>query len=147
MKLKSEKGFTGVDITIALILILLFMSLISIIFFNITKTSKGMDRKSEATYYATTIIEDIKGKDYDDVKITSSEQSPWVNVKDYNYLNNKGKINIDVEDGYTCTINIANHYKEGSTNDLVKVVNVKVQYKVAGSIEEINLSTTLVREF
>lgn len=142
MKLKSEKGFTGVDITIAIILILLFMSLISIIFFNITKTSKGMDRKSEATYYATTIIEDIKAKDYDDVKTTD-----WLNVKDYTYLNNKGNINLEIEQGYTCTVKIANYYKEGATNDLVKVVNVKVQYKVGGNIEEVELSTTLVREF
>ena len=52
MKIKSEKGFTGVDITVAIIVILLFMSLISIIFFNITKSAKTIDRKSEATFFA-----------------------------------------------------------------------------------------------
>ena len=40
MKLKSEKGFTLIDITVALIILLAFMSLISVIFFNITKGKK-----------------------------------------------------------------------------------------------------------
>ena len=67
---KNEKGFSLIDITVAIIVILLFMSLISILFFNITKSSKGVERESKATYIATNIIEAYKKLDYDDNWLT-----------------------------------------------------------------------------
>ena len=36
MNVKSQKGFTGIDITIAIIVITLFVSIISVVFYNIT---------------------------------------------------------------------------------------------------------------
>ena len=52
MNVKSQKGFTGIDITIAIIVITLFVSIISVVFYNITISSKKVERKTEATYIA-----------------------------------------------------------------------------------------------
>lgn len=159
MKIKSEKGFTGTDITIALIIILLFMSMISVIFFNITKSTKNIDRNSEATYIATEIIEAVKAKNYDDVGITNGEVEVIKTENHVTYSSKSGSISlgdeITIESGYTCKINIYNYIpskdiKENeeidSTNDLVKVVNVSVYYNVAGETKKVELTTTLLRE-
>ena len=56
MKIKDEKGFTGIDITVAVIIIMLFMTLIGTIFYNITASHRQLERKTEATYIAIIII-------------------------------------------------------------------------------------------
>ena len=156
MKFKSEKGFTGTDITVALIIILLFMSLISVIFFNITKSSKNIDRKSEATYIATNIIENIKIKKYDEIGITEGEVRLENQGGEIIYSGKEKNVSlgndIELEDGYTCYIKVENYVpqatdgKDKEQNDLVKVVTVKVQYKLGGENKDVELTTTLVRE-
>lgn len=150
MKFRSEKGFTGIDITVAIIVILLLMSIISILFFNITKSSKSIDRKSEATFLATTIIEDIKAQEYDNLAITNG----FVNVKDYSYSNNN-KVSVvannEIKDGYTTTLNVYTYVPDSVTdrtevNDLVKVITVKVEYKLGNEVKDVELTTSIVRE-
>lgn len=154
MKVKSEKGFTLIDITVAIIIILALMSLISVIFFNITKSSKGIERESDATYLATTIIEDIKAQDYDNIKLTSQNilnddnisTTGAPTVENYTYNNNK-KVNISVPDGYTCKIQIQNYVPSNRTTantDLVKLVLVEVRYKLGGEIKTVELKTSIV---
>lgn len=164
-KIKSEKGFTGVDITIALIIILLLMSIIAILFFNITKTSKTIDRRSNAIYMATEIIEGLKAKEYENVKITGTEDN-WVEVKNGNnntihYEINGETItiveNTQIDDGYTCYVSIYNYVPQNNNNenpentntsnsDLIKVLKVKVEYKVGAEIKNVELTTSIVRE-
>ena len=150
IKFRSEKGFTGIDITVAIIVILLLMSIISILFFNITKSSKSIDRKSEATFLATTIIEDIKAQEYDNLAITNG----FVNVKDYSYSNNNkvsAVTNNEIKDGYTTTLNVYTYVPDSVTdrtevNDLVKVITVKVEYKLGNEVKNVELTTSIVRE-
>lgn len=138
MKLKSEKGFTGIDITVAIIIITLFVSIISVVFYNFTKSSKAIERKTEATYIATDIIEKIKALDYDNVIITDD-----TNIVDYK--NNGEKIiNVNISEGYTANIKVEN-YKQNE-DDLVKMVTVTVSYKIGKEIEKVELTTTIVRE-
>ena len=160
MNFKSEKGFTGIDITVALIVILLFMSIIAVIFFNITKSSKSIDRKSEATYMATSIIEGFKSMDYDDIVFTENEN--WVKVinsvdgqeKIISYNGVKITNSIQIKDGYTCKVKVYNYVPEdkkelgenAQNNDLVKVIKVRVEYKIGNEIESVDLTTSIVRE-
>ena len=58
--LKKEEGITGIDITIAIILITIFISIIATLFYNIQKTSTELERETIATSYAVEIIEEIK---------------------------------------------------------------------------------------
>lgn len=156
-KFKGENGFTGTDITVAIIIILLLMSLISVLFFNITKASKNVERKSEATYVATRVLEEIKSQNYDNIQLTKdgNDESIWQDIKDYKYTNGKkvfqledNTYSLEIENGYTCELFVQNHIPSGVTanpSDLVKVVKVKIKYKVGGEIKEVQLETTIVR--
>ena len=160
MKFKKENGFTTIDITVALIIILLFMSLIATIFFNITKSSRGIDRDSEATYIATDVIETIKLMKYDELYTTNGEVELKIENGEAKYVGQKNgedvKVSlgssINIKNGYTCKINIENHVPTGDigksteNNDLIKKVAVKVEYKLAGEIKNIQLNTTIMRE-
>lgn len=152
MKFKSEKGFTQIDITVALILVLLFMSIIAVLFFNITKSSKSIERESEATYIATAIIEAVKAKKYDDIKLTSE-----VNITNYLDNNNNqiipvktsGTVDFNddkilIEQGYTASLSVIN-YPPDSEDDYVKLVTVYVRYKVAGETKTVELNASIVR--
>lgn len=146
MNLKSEKGFTGIDITVALIIITLFVSIITVIFYNITKSSKEMERNSEATYIATDIIEKFKASNYDELKTTTNEENDnYVSIEQYNQ-DNKGIISdINITDGYTVSINVEQYNPEGETLDIVKIVKVKVEYKLGTEVKNVELKTTLTR--
>ena len=132
MNVKSQKGFTGIDITIAIIVITLFVSIISVVFYNITISSKKVERKTEATYIAQDVIEKIKALDYDD--------------------NNKLIIdNKEYDSAYTIEIKVkkyvpnSNGQENNDSNDLVKIVNVNVLYKIGKEVENVELTTTIVR--
>lgn len=154
MKLKKENGFTLIDVTVAIIIILALMSLISVIFYNITKSSKGIERESDATYLATSIIEDIKAQDYENIKLTnqnvinddniSTENAKT--VENYTYTDGK-KVNISVPDGYLCKIQVQNYVPANRTSantDLVKLVLVEVSYKLGGDVKKVELKTSIV---
>lgn len=46
--LKNENGITGIDITVSVLIITLFVAMLTTIFFNINTDSKAMERKTEA---------------------------------------------------------------------------------------------------
>lgn len=143
--IKNEKGFTLIDIIVALIIILLFMSVISVLFFNITKTSKEIERESQATYIATNIMESYKSKKYDDIPIVTNKA-----IAD-------GEVIVDgqpipVKDGYTALVTVENYVPktENATgskqNDLVKKITVTVKYKVANHEKQVELQASVVRK-
>lgn len=147
MKLKNEKGFTGIDVTIAIIIIMLFMSLIATLFYNIVSSSKALERKTEATYIATDIMEKIKALDYDEIIVGNYND----NNINYNDSTKTGILRENSQynstEGYSLSVNIENYVPEGEAqNDLVKTINVKVEYKSGKNIENVELNTTVTRE-
>lgn len=149
MNLKSEKGFTGIDITVALIIMTLFISIITVVLYNMTKESKEMERNSEATYIATDIIEKFKALNYDNVNITNNaENENYVSIEQYNDANQNKIDGITIPDGYIVSIKVEQYRPEGETLniDLVKTVKVKVEYKVGKEVKNVKLKTTLTRD-
>jgi type II secretory pathway pseudopilin PulG len=137
MKIKDEKGFTGIDITVAVIIIMLFMTLIGTIFYNITASHRQLERKTEATYIAIDVMEKLKAQNYDDLI-----------VGEYNN-NTIAKILKDeiIEEGYSLKVTIKNYNTpEENSYDLVKIITVKVEYKVGKNTENVELKTTVTRE-
>ena len=144
--IKNEKGFTLIDITVALIVILLFMSIISVLFFNITKSSKDIERESQATYIATNILEAYKAKKYDDIPIVTDKE-----IAD-------GEIVVDgqpimVQEGYTAVVTVENYIPDDeiivnsqTQNDLVKIITVTVKYKLANKEKQVQLQTSVERK-
>ena len=56
MNLKNDRGIAGVDIAVSLVILLIFVSLIAGLFYNISNTSKKLDKKTEATNLAINTI-------------------------------------------------------------------------------------------
>ena len=149
MNVKSQKGFTGIDITIAIIVITLFVSIISVVFYNITILSKKVERKTEATYIAQDVIEKIKALDYDEAIETQGEDA--VDIGSYKDNNKLIIDNKEYDSAYTIEIKVkkyvpnSNGQENNDSNDLVKIVNVNVLYKIGKEVENVELTTTIVR--
>lgn len=149
MNVKSQKGFTGIDITIAIIVITLFVSIISVVFYNITISSKKVERKIEATYIAQDVIEKIKALDYDEAIETQGEDA--VDIGSYKNNNKLIIDNKEYDSAYTIEIKVkkyvpnSNGQENNDSNDLVKIVNVNVLYKIGKEVENVELTTTIVR--
>lgn len=146
MKIKDEKGFTGIDITVAVIIIMLFMTLIGTIFYNITASHRQLERKTEATYIAIDVMEKLKAQNYDDLIVGEYNSNK---ITDEEYEKNKtAKILKDaIEEGYSLKVTIKNYNTpEENGYDLVKIITVKVEYKVGKNTENVELKTTVTRE-
>lgn len=66
MRIKEEKGLTGIDIAISIVLITIFIALIANLIANINLNSEDTERKTIATSYAVQEIERIKAHGYID---------------------------------------------------------------------------------
>ena len=65
MKLKNNKGFTGVDVAVSLVILLIFISFVAALFYNVSNTSKRMERKTQATNIAIEFIEAMKATPFE----------------------------------------------------------------------------------
>ena len=66
MVIKGEKGVTGIDIAISLIIITIFIAMIANLIANININNKDSERKTKAVSYAVQEIEKIKALGYSD---------------------------------------------------------------------------------
>lgn len=64
MYIREEKGITGIDIAISIILITIFIAMIGNLIANINLNSQSTERKTIATSYAVQEIEKIKSLGY-----------------------------------------------------------------------------------
>ena len=60
MKLRSEKGFTGIDISISVVIIFIFVSIIAALIAQVNSKSREISLKNDATYIAINEIEKVK---------------------------------------------------------------------------------------
>lgn len=64
MVIKEEKGVTGIDIAISVIVITIFIAMIANLIASININAKKSERKTKATSYAVQEIEKIKALGY-----------------------------------------------------------------------------------
>ncbi len=154
MNLKNSKGYTGVDISVAMIIILIFIPTIFGVIYNIQKTNSHVERESEAVRIATDIIENAKSFDYNDLTITRLYQelisgnyntsTYTINGQigdNYRYLSKTGSKN----EHYQIQVYLENYYPEGVTQeDLVKKIKVTVIYPTGNITKTIDISTLII---
>lgn len=134
MKFYSEKGYTGVDIAISVIVIFIFVSLISFLIYRFNSSAKEVELKSEATSIAVEEIEKVKKEGFE-------------NYKDSNVLENQ---KVENKEGFFKTI-IVEDYADLDNNsekipNLVKKVTVKISYMFQAKEQSVELSTILSKE-
>lgn len=132
MNLKKEEGFTQIDIIVAVLIVMVFASVIAGLFSNLATKRNESARKCEATNLAIETIEAIKIKEYSSV--TSD-----INIEE---------LGISSRTGYVVNITVDN-YKDYSENngkdikDVIKKVTVKVSYTVGKTNNDVTLSTLI----
>lgn len=133
MKGKSEKGYTGIDIAISVVVLFIFVSLIATMSYQFNSSVNAVKLKSEAAEIAVEEIEKLKNElTFDEIK----------NMRNYEYANE------EIKTGFFETILIQDYADVNSekTPELVKKVTVKIQYKFKKNIQTIELSTIVSKE-
>ena len=138
MDIKGQKGFTGADVTVAVLIITIFAGIIASLYQNYTLSSKQIERKTEATNYAVEAIEEIKA-----------------NANEYLTGDNESKEVIQVYEntpigntGYSKTVTLEDYKQKNEEANVgyVKLVEVTIKYKVGNKDETVELSTTISKE-
>ncbi len=154
MNFKSNKGYTGIDISVAMIIILIFIPTIFGIVYNMQKISAKSEREAKAINIATDVLEMAKSLDYSEVAILNedSELKNSLNNKytDLEISNNTANCSYsDNNVHYKIQVTVSNYYptdleeSEKENKDFVKQITVTVTYPVGNSTKSIDISTVL----
>lgn len=139
MNIRSERGFTGIDISVSVIIIFIFVSIIATLVYQINSTSKEIQLKTEATYLAINEIENIKNQGFEAYKDRSIAGGNSVVSQDE-----------EVQEGYYKTTTIMDYTdiqgNEGKTKNIVKKATVKISYMYKAKEQIVELSTVLSKE-
>lgn len=164
MKIKNNKGITGIDITVAIVILALFISLITSMFYNVSVIGKAVNRKSDATYIAVQVIEGAKQLEYDklpkgyveesDLEEQTEEEAEaantTINFDDLNtLLEENGITAITLKNGYSVDIIVENYRKikgDLTLEDILKRITVTVNYKEKNKEQSVELNTVILKE-
>lgn len=129
MNIKSEKGFTGIEISISIVVIFIFTTIIAILCYNINSASEEIELKSTALDIALQGIETMKNKTITELNSISTNETK----------------EQEIEEGFTREISIIDYadIANTATRDIVKKVTVTVKYKFKKQIEKVELSTII----
>lgn len=138
MKVKSEKGYTGIDIAISVVVLFIFVSIIATLSYNFNSTAKQIELESDATEIAVVEIEKMKNLSFEDIEDISiangnSEYFPTGETE---------------KTGFYKTIVIEDYadINTDKTPGLVKKVTVQIKYMFKGKEQLVELSTVLSKE-
>ena len=144
MLIKEEKGLTGIDIAISIIIITIFIATIGNLIVNINLNSKNAERKSVATSYAIQEIERLKAQGYVDVyNDRGIEEEEVIIQKDI--ADDEGNFT-----GYQKKVFIKDYVLIQDDNtkisNIVKEVTVQISYKIGNKEQNVEISTYITRE-
>ena len=142
MNLKNNKGITVADISISIIIMLMFTSLIAGLIYNINIISKSVERNTEATYIAQNVLEQAKISQYDEVNNES-----WIEkmVEQNNKQGYKLEIQVGIPENISEKINNQNEKFYNQNSDIIKKVTAKVLYTVGKENKSVEMSTIITR--
>ena len=131
MKIKNNKGFTGIDISIATVIFIIFSSIMVTLFYNTAVTSKKIERKTTATSLCIDIIETLKECPFD--SLTNTEDTS-MSIETLQTISGK---TIEIPNGYIAKI-IIEDYKE---ENVIKILKVTINYKENNKTEGVTIET------
>ena len=138
MNIKNQKGYTGIDIAISVVVLFIFVSIIAMLSYSINSSAKEIDLKSEATAIAVEEIEKLKNKNFTQIsKMESSNNGEQEPVK------------VDNKEGFFKTISIKDYIdltEQKKVPGLVKQATVKISYQFKGKNQSVELSTIFSKE-
>lgn len=167
MNFKNNKGITGVDLSVALIIIVLFVGIISSLVYNFATSSRNINRKATATDIAIYKIENLKQDFINNNGVTEPDDNNNTLVE-YAELKDAGNIEFydSSTDAYKTPYKVETkitkfaHYNESSyvqglsiedknrilQENLLKIVEVTVSYRSGNKEENVQIKTAITRE-
>lgn len=143
MLVKEEKGLTGVDIAISIVVMTIFIAMIANLIANITLNTQDIKRKSTATSYATQEIEKIKAQGYTDDYNSKGIDSEDVLKDEDIYSNSEFS-------GYHKKVTIKDYVlvknNKNKKQDIVKEITVEISYKLGGKDKKVTITTYVARK-
>lgn len=140
MKIRTEKGYTGVEIAIVIVLIFIFVSIIATLIYNSNSKSEEIELKSTATEIAINEIEQVKQDGFEKYKDKSASNNGEICANE----------EITENPGFFKTIIVEDYTDIEGNNDkisnLVKKVTVKISYMFKAKEQSVELSTILSKE-
>lgn len=158
MNLRKNNGFTGVDISIAVIIILIFIPTIFGIAYNINRTDAAAQTQSQALRIASDVLEIAKSEEYQDVTLQTGSQfltdlnasytsSAYTDTEEADYEYIYYQTTGEKNQLYQIQIGLKNYYPTDVTEaekvDVIKLVKVTVFYSVGSEKKTVNISTVL----
>ncbi len=139
MKIRSEKGFTGIDISISVVIIFIFVSIIAMLIYQVNSTSKKISLRSDATYIAINEIEQVKNNGIES----------YIGLHDNSIVGTENE-EVSGTEGFYRTITVLDYTdlegNEDKISDVVKKVTVKISYMFQGEEQSVEISTILTKE-
>ena len=126
--LKNNKGITGIDLTIGLIVLALFSGVITMLMSYTYKASLEIQKGANAMAYATMVLEKVDEKSYEEV-----------NEAFITYLENLGE--IELSDQY-----VINFSAKELSKDLFKKVEITVNYDFFGEQKSLAINKLKIKE-
>lgn len=146
-QLNSQKGITGGDVVIAILIILTTIGVIGTVYANLVIGSKETDRKTGATRIATNILENIDMIYFDEIeqnlKTLSDSGDATYGNNTYYISENNNVFNTKIPSGYNAEISLENPFED---YNYLRKITVKVKYKVDGRDRNVTLSKLVERE-
>lgn len=151
--LKRQNGVTGVDASVAVLIIILFVGLISTLFYNVYISNVSTQRATLATNYTIDILEKAQMAEYNDLVIENVDTL----IKQINGLENIESKIIEDEtikkyegtiQGFTIQIQIQK-YNEMPGNedkqDIIKIITVTTTYPVGNGTGAYEVSRAIIK--
>ncbi len=129
--IKSNSGFTMTDLVVALIIFLIFSGLVVTAFYSSYVVNSKTKITASATNYSIQILEDIDKITYDEVQ---------------NGMENTYRQKFSIPDGYSLKMKVTNYNEGNDKEDLIKNVELTIEYKIAGDNEKIVINKIKVKE-
>lgn len=131
MHFKNEKGYTGIDIAISVVVLFIFVSLIAFLSYGFNSSAKEIELKSQALSLAIDEIETIKST---------------ITMENINTLDTETQ-EMRTQGFYrTITVEDYADIEPTKTRGLVKKVTVKIQYRFQTKQQTVELSTIVTKE-
>lgn len=126
----NQKGFSVAEISVAILLLIIFVSLIVTLFNNVYLSFVNSKRNSIATLYATQISEKIETMLYEEVTTNNLRKDAYLQ-------------DLDIQDGYNLNIQIT-----PNTENTVKRIEIEISYILGNvnNIKKVNIQKTKTRE-
>lgn len=134
---KKSNAFTTIDIAVSVVIIMIFIAMITTLFYNFYLSTTSKNRNAIATNCVIDTIEQVKMMDYD--KVSTSSVTLLIETLVSNAV---------IPQGYTVNAEVQKYNEtEGNTDkeDLIKILKVNVEYTVGQKTETIEISTLLTK--